>query len=43
MKKPEVYLKVFCHKLSDDNLRFLHARLSQRLGGDVAEIGRAHV
>jgi len=37
MKKPEVYLKEFCHKLSDDNLRFLHARLSQRLGGDVAE------
>lgn len=37
MKKPEVYLKEFCVKLSDDNLRFLHGRLSQRLGGDLAE------
>jgi len=37
MKKPEVYLKEFCLKLSDDNLRFLHGRLSQRLGGDLAE------
>lgn len=37
MKKPEVYLKEFCHKLSDDNVRFLQGRLSQRLGGDMAE------
>jgi Ni,Fe-hydrogenase III component G len=37
MKKPEVYLKEFAHKLSDDNLRYLHGRLTQRINGDFAE------
>jgi hypothetical protein len=37
MKKPEVYLKEYCSKLSDDNVKFLVGRLNQRLGGDLAE------
>ena len=37
MKKPDVYLKEFCHKLSDDHVRFLQGRLNQRLSGDMAE------
>ena len=37
MKKPEVYLREFCLKLSDDNLRSIHSKLSQRLSGDMAE------
>lgn len=38
MKKPDVYLKEYCQRLSDDNLKFLAARLNQRLSGDVAEV-----
>jgi len=37
MKKPETYLKEYCQKLSDENLKWLYSRLSQRLGGDLAE------
>jgi hypothetical protein len=37
MKKPEVYLKEYYSKLSDDNVKFLVGRLNQRLGGDLAE------
>lgn len=37
MKKPEVYLKEYCAKLSDDNVRFLQSRLNQRLPGDLPE------
>lgn len=37
MKKPEVYLKEYCQKLSDDNVKFLIGRLNQRLNGDLAE------
>jgi len=37
MKKPEIYLKEYCQKLSDDQVKFLAARLNQRLGGDMAE------
>ena len=37
MKKPDVYLKEYAQRLSEDNLKFLNQRLSQRLGGDVAE------
>lgn len=37
MKKPDVYLKEYCQRLSDDNLKFLTGRLTQRLSGDVAE------
>jgi len=38
MKKPDVYLKEYCQRLSDDNLKFLAGRLNQRLSGDVAEV-----
>ena len=38
MKKPDVYLKEYCQRLSDDNLKFLAGRLNQKLGGDVAEV-----
>jgi hypothetical protein len=37
MKKPELYLKEYCLKLSDDQVKFLIGRLNQRLGGDLAE------
>jgi hypothetical protein len=37
MKKPEIYLKEYCAKLSDDNVRFLQGRLNQRLAGDLPE------
>jgi len=38
VKKPDVYLKEYCQRLSDDNLKFLTGRLNQRLGGDIAEV-----
>lgn len=38
MKKPDIYLKEYCQRLSDDNLKFLTGRLNQKLGGDVAEV-----
>jgi hypothetical protein len=37
MKKPEVYLKEYCARLSDDNLKKLQLSLSQRMSGDLAE------
>jgi hypothetical protein len=37
MKKPNIHLKEYCQKLSDDNVKFLYGRLTQRLGGDLAE------
>ena len=37
MKKPEIYLKEYCAKLSDDNVKFLQARLSNRISGDLGE------
>ena len=37
MKKPEIYLKEYCAKLSDDNVKFLQARLSQRISSDLSE------
>lgn len=37
MKKPDVYLKEYCTRLSDENLNFLHTRLGQKLSGDMAE------
>lgn len=30
-------IKEYARKLSDDDLRFIHMRLSQRIGADVAE------
>lgn len=38
MKKPDVYLKEYCQRLSDDNLKFIAGRLNQKLGGDVSEV-----
>lgn len=38
MKKPDVYLKEYCQRLSDENLKFLTGRLNQKLGGDMAEV-----
>jgi hypothetical protein len=38
MKKPEVYLKEYCQRLSDESLKFLNQRLGQRLSGDLAEV-----
>jgi hypothetical protein len=38
MKKPELYLKEYCQKLSDDELKFIGQRLSQRLSGDLPEV-----
>ena len=37
MKKPEVYLKEYCSKLSDEHVKFLIGRLNQRLSGDLSE------
>lgn len=37
MRKPDVYLREYCQRLSDDNLKFLHSRLDARLGGDLPE------
>lgn len=45
MKKPEVIVREYVSKLSDDNLSFLETRLTERYGGDVSEalelIGRS--
>lgn len=38
MKKPENAIKEYVNKLNDDNLQFMHSRLSQRLFGDLAEL-----
>ena len=38
MKKPDIYLKEYCQRLSEENLKFLYGRLNQRLAGDVAEV-----
>jgi hypothetical protein len=38
MKKPDFALKEFCHRLSDENVRFLEQRLTQRFAGDMAEV-----
>lgn len=38
MKKPEIYLKEYCQRLSDESLKFLSQRLGQRLSGDLPEV-----
>ena len=39
MKKPiDVYLKEYCHRLSDEDFRYLHQRSTQKLFGDTADI-----
>lgn len=46
MKKSETFLYDYAAKLSDENLRFLYSRLSQRFSGDLPEaldfIGQNH-
>jgi hypothetical protein len=37
MKKTETLLKEYVSKLSEDNLKFLAGRFTQRLPGDLAE------
>jgi len=37
MRKPDMILREYANRISDDELKFLHTRLSQRLSGDVAE------
>lgn len=38
MKKPEILLKEYAQRLSDDNLKFVNGRLTQRLSGDLPEV-----
>jgi hypothetical protein len=38
VKKPEVYLKEYCQRLPDENIKFLAGRFSQKLSGDMAEV-----
>lgn len=37
MKKPEVYLKEYCGRLSEDNLKKLYDWLNCRMSGDLSE------
>jgi hypothetical protein len=37
MKKPEVMLKEYVGRLSDDDLSYLNMRLSQKLCGDLSD------
>lgn len=37
VKKKDLILKEFARSLSDDDLKWLSARLSQRLGGDLGD------
>jgi hypothetical protein len=37
MKNPEVYLKEYCFRLSEDNLKKLYSSLNQRMSNDLAE------
>jgi len=37
MKKPENTLRDYAAKLTDDNLKFLSSRFTQRLSGDLPE------
>lgn len=38
MKNSDLYLKEYCQRLSDENLKFLTQRMSQKLSGDMAEV-----
>ncbi len=37
MKNSSTTLREYSSRISDDDLKYLHTRLSQRLSGDVAE------
>lgn len=38
MKRPDIYLKEYCQRLSDESLKFLNGRFSQNLAGDMPEL-----
>lgn len=39
MKKPiDLYLKEYCQRLSDDDFKYLHQRITQKLSGDMADV-----
>ena len=38
MKKPDIYLREYCARLSDENMKFFTSRLGQRLSGDLPEV-----
>jgi hypothetical protein len=38
MKKPESLLKEYAQRLSEENLKFVNGRLTQRLSGDLPEV-----
>lgn len=38
MKKPDMLLREYVQRLSDENLKWVAARLSQRLDGDLPEV-----
>lgn len=38
MKKPETVLRDFVTRASDESLKYLHGRLTQRLQGDNADV-----
>jgi len=37
MKKLEIYLKEYCTRLSEDNLKKLYCSLNERMSGDLAD------
>ena len=38
MKRPEVYLREYCSRLTDDQVNMLVAKLANRQSGDVADV-----
>lgn len=38
MKKPDIYLKEYAQKLSDENLKFLAISLSQNIDDDMSKV-----
>jgi len=37
MRKPDTILREYTNRISDEDVKFLHTRLFQRLYGDIAE------
>lgn len=38
MKRPEIYLREYCSRLTDDQVNMLVTKLSNRQSGDVADV-----
>ena len=38
MKRPEIYLREYCSRLTDDQLNMLATKLFNRQSGDVADV-----